>query len=402
MIVNFIRNIFGFGLVDIVSILIPLITMPILTRTLGIEGYGVYLFYSTILVFGHTIIDYSSNINGIRSVATGFHNKEKLYSEYQTVRLTFMLAYCAIISVLYFLAKPEYFLQLSVFTFLYLLGYSLLPTWYLVATDNILFYSKAILYSKVTLLLSIVFFVRSESDLWVLLVSTSLPFFITSVMLIKKLIKSGELPQYKIVNISTILREGQNSFAGLFAPNLYNNIPILILASFVSPSIFAIFAIANRICSIGLVFQATFAKSIYPIVAKASVGNVLIISLFINVTLSTLAFLVIAVFGERLLFLFLGAGFEDVYLFMLILMPSLIFTGVSFSITHCYLLPNSYDRIYRTISVGVSVFSGALALVLMFCYGAMGVAVLITSARLLLSIFHIAAYVSLNRISDRN
>ncbi|TOP20771.1 hypothetical protein CGH20_25060, partial [Vibrio parahaemolyticus] len=66
--------------------LIPIITMPIITRAIGLELYGQYLLFVTMLTFGHTIIDYGVQYSGVRVAAKNRANKlalETAYADYQ-------------------------------------------------------------------------------------------------------------------------------------------------------------------------------------------------------------------------------------------------------------------------------------------------------------------------------
>ncbi|HEI8991969.1 TPA: oligosaccharide flippase family protein, partial [Proteus mirabilis] len=62
-------NLVSLSSINILGILIPIITMPILSRSLGIDTYGEYLLFMTILIFGHTITDYSVQYIGVRQAS---------------------------------------------------------------------------------------------------------------------------------------------------------------------------------------------------------------------------------------------------------------------------------------------------------------------------------------------
>ena len=65
---QFFSNLLGIGLIDGLNLLIPLLTIPILSRVFGPSEYGVYLLILTIVTFGYTFIDYSSNYVGVRKL----------------------------------------------------------------------------------------------------------------------------------------------------------------------------------------------------------------------------------------------------------------------------------------------------------------------------------------------
>lgn len=63
------KNFIGFGVIDLIGLVIPIVTMPLLTRTLGATSYGIYLLILTVLYFGHTIIDYGTHYTSVRELS---------------------------------------------------------------------------------------------------------------------------------------------------------------------------------------------------------------------------------------------------------------------------------------------------------------------------------------------
>lgn len=109
-----INNLLSFAIIDALNLLIPIITMPILTRALGSSSYGDYMLLITILTFGHTIIDYGVQFTGVRDLSRNRNNQSiysSIYLENQVIRFIFLFLY--IIITIFFLIiskKIELFL----------------------------------------------------------------------------------------------------------------------------------------------------------------------------------------------------------------------------------------------------------------------------------------------------
>ncbi|EFK8875550.1 oligosaccharide flippase family protein, partial [Escherichia coli] len=62
-------NFISLSSINILNIIIPLVTMPYLSRVLGSNGYGVFFMYTSVVSLAIIISDYSSNIYGVREAA---------------------------------------------------------------------------------------------------------------------------------------------------------------------------------------------------------------------------------------------------------------------------------------------------------------------------------------------
>ncbi|ELY3839020.1 oligosaccharide flippase family protein, partial [Cronobacter turicensis] len=81
----------GLALINALNILVPIITMPYLSRVLTPHGYGLFLLFSSVYVFSFIIMDYSSNITGVRAIAIEQNKiiQTKIFCEVQSLRLIF-------------------------------------------------------------------------------------------------------------------------------------------------------------------------------------------------------------------------------------------------------------------------------------------------------------------------
>lgn len=399
--VRFFKNFASFGSIDLVSLLIPFITMPFLTRTVGIESYGVYLFFTTIIVFGQSFIDYSSNFNGVREYST--EEKSYLFSSYQTLRYILLVIYVSLLFVfLYFSGNDAIYLILFN-SFIYLLSYSIIPNWYLMALNKVYIYAKVILLSKFIFLLCVLIFIRDESDLPILFISTSIPYFLITLFYFILFKERNFIPDYTFdLNGAMVkLKSGLNTFIGVFSPNLYNSIPILILGGIINPAVFSLFAIASRLCSLCIMVQNNAAKSIYPLIFEKENTGVLRNVVLINLFFSSVFSLLMIIFCYYGISYVLGDGYDGVFLYLVIMSPSLFFTGINNSISYIYLLPNGYDLEFKRVSLTVSVLSFFIGLILIYFYSAVGVAILITIARLLLCLGFVITYFKLERLKGK-
>ena len=128
---QFLSNLLGIGLIDGLNLLIPLLTIPILSRVLGPSEYGVYLLILTIVTFGYTFIDYSSNYVGVRKLAQAACNEKRsdVFVNNFAYRIIFSILY-VVIAFLVSITLYETSTALLVLFIRgqYLVGYALMNT----------------------------------------------------------------------------------------------------------------------------------------------------------------------------------------------------------------------------------------------------------------------------------
>ncbi|MCW2257107.1 O-antigen/teichoic acid export membrane protein [Providencia alcalifaciens] len=397
-----IKNIISFGSIDVLGLLIPIVTMPILTRALGPSQYGIYMLILTILYFGHTIIDYGTQYTAVRVLAKNRDNPNeinRIYVEIQGLRIFLCILYI-IGAILYCIILSETdiigYMVFAIFT--YLLGYALTPLWFYQGIGAVDIAMKVSLVIKLTNLIVILFFVISADDLIVVIASLCIPMLLGGVYLSYFACKRFHVGIPKFIHLKRSLYDGKDVFFGLLAPNFYNAIPTIILGTIYPPAEFANFAIATRLASVIVTIQNVIAKAAYPVIAilKSSQVNKLLI---INFIISIIPAIIIYFIGEWALGVFLGKDFSGVNQYLFILCIGIVFIGLSNAISQGYLLPNGHDRTYRNVSLRVSLISGVFVCMMIYQYGLLGGAIAITLARILFFIDYVIVYLhfKLNR-----
>ena len=66
---NILKNIFSLSFVNFSSYIFPIIITPIVSRALGTEGYGIYLFFISITNYVFLVIDWGFQFYGPRKIS---------------------------------------------------------------------------------------------------------------------------------------------------------------------------------------------------------------------------------------------------------------------------------------------------------------------------------------------
>ncbi|MBB1400968.1 lipopolysaccharide biosynthesis protein [Pseudoalteromonas sp. SG45-1] len=398
------KNLLSFGSIDVLGLLIPIITMPILTRALQPALYGELMLFFMVMIFGHTIIDYGTQFTAVRVLSKARKKKKTinfLYTKYQGLRLFLAGVYFSLAS-LYCLVFELGNLANYIYTFgfVYLLGYALTPIWFFQGMGDTVPLLKVSLAIKAIHLLVIISFVKTSEDIIYPVLSMTVPLLAGGVLLALFAQRKYGVGWPIFNYVAYDIKNGKDVFIGLLAPNLYNSLPTIILGTIFPLAQFAQYAIASKLISVIFTVQNVISKSIYSTVAMSKVSQVKKL-LTLNFVISIIPILGVFLFGKTIITALLGAAYEDASKYFVVLSIGALFLGLSNAISIGYFLPNGFDKIYRNISIRVSLISALVAIIAIHFFGLMGGAVSLTFARALFLLDYSICYIALKREDNK-
>ena len=72
------NNVMALGTIQLVNFIIPLITLPYLTRTLGVEMFGKIAFVQVVMTFASLFTDFGFSWSATREIAAVRHDRAKV------------------------------------------------------------------------------------------------------------------------------------------------------------------------------------------------------------------------------------------------------------------------------------------------------------------------------------
>ncbi|MBD2809881.1 oligosaccharide flippase family protein [Xenorhabdus sp. Vera] len=396
-------NVLTLSIIHVLGLIIPIITMPILSRVMGADIYGKYLLFLVIIVFGHTIIDYGVQYTGVRDISKNKKNKNKIkviYTKNQSVRLLLAIIY-SVLAVMYsyFFLDEILTKWLAYYAIPYFLGYVFVCFWFfqgLSKTKNILYIS---LFGKIINLLVIILFTNSPYYIELVMLSTCCPMALCGLIVFSILYVKKRYNIFRIKGLKNQLKDGFNIFVGILAPNFYNAIPTIYLSSISSPLEFAKYIVAIKLCGIVTSFQDVLSKAIYPILVRERKNHLYKI-VWINIIIAIPIILIIVFLGNEVINLFLGTQYSDnIYIYLISI--SILFVGMANSYSQGYFLPKKLDKQYRDISLRISIVSSLLTMGLIYFLGLIGGAISLTIARVLFYIDYKITYDKIEKWSNK-
>lgn len=248
------KNITYLFVVQIANYLLPLITIPYISRTLGVDNYGWVEFAQTVSLYFLAIIDYSFDLTATRKLARIRDDKEQTKEYFNTIFFTKLLLFLAATALFMglMLSVPkfqEYPLLMTV-AFGVNLGLLLLPIWFFKGIEKLGIVALANFFIKLVFTGLIFWVVQSEDDMvWVPLSSLIGQILVALVTLRLAFRHMPGLklhwPQWSL--IQDALKEGFYVFGSSVANRVYSYGNVILLGFLVSETSLGLYSAANKL-----------------------------------------------------------------------------------------------------------------------------------------------------------
>jgi polysaccharide transporter, PST family len=269
-----INNFIALGLLQGTNFLIPLIIMPYLTSTIGINGFGLVSFVQVVMIYLSTFTDYGFNVSATREISINKNNKEKINEIFSNVISTKILLSLVAGVILFVLVLfiPKFNDESYAFLlgFSIVLGQTLLPVWFFQGIEQMKYITYLNVVSKVLFTVLIFVFVKLSSDYPLVLIFIGFGNLISGLMGIGLVLYKHKVT-YKLPRFSSIKTEifsGWSLFVANFSIVAYINSNLFILGFFANNTVVGYYSIAEKIVMAMRQPLAIFSQAIYPQICK--------------------------------------------------------------------------------------------------------------------------------------
>ena len=385
---NFIRNkslqnFLFLALIQSSTVLISIISMPLLIQSIGAEQFGwVNLSFSVIIVF-NILVGFGFNLNAPREVALNQTNKEalsQLVSNVFSAKLLLALFSTGLILIGAFgLNLFQGYQSVLVFSVFLLFSEATFPLWFFQGMEKMKLISIANVFSKLLYLLGIVLFIHDpEQSKWVNFIMGASGLGINILLLIYiHYVLEIKFYKPKFVQLFALLKNTGLLLLSNIVTHFSINGGLVVLSFFASAITLGLFSLAERISMVLRMFPSMVIHSIYPYASKLLKENrTTFISFVRKVNLISLAIGLIvslAVFGLApfIVQLFSKAEFADSisYLKILAFIPFLACLNI---MNVVIFLVNGQNNLMFKSSWMMGLFMISNSIVLTSHYGAIG------------------------------
>jgi PST family polysaccharide transporter len=376
--------------VQILSYILPLISLPYLARVLEPHHFGLVAFAQSFANWLTVIGEYGFNYSATRSIARLRDRKDavagivtsimgaKLLLVLGMVAMT-LIAWTAIES---FRAHPD----LIFWAFMIAFAAAFSPLWYFQAIERT--WVVAVLEGFIRLghLIGIFLFVRGPEDAWIALAIHAITFSVATT--IELWLMYRKVPfMWPTLKMSWVaLRVSWSLFLARASDSFYTSANGVILGLLTTPIQVGFFESGNRLVRPGLAILWPLAQAIYPRInhlIKRDADAAMRLSrlaLWATVGLGLVGGVVLAALAPVLIILLFGEQYKASIPVLQVLALLLPIVGFGYSLSMQYMFPRQMDRevLYSVLSAGV--LNLVLAVILAPRMGALGMAIAVVSA----------------------
>lgn len=379
-------NIASLGLVQLSNYVIPLITLPYLTRALGSEAFGKIVFAQVLMTCSVLLVDYGFSWSATRKVAAHSADSAEVNRIFAaTWAAQWMLVLlAAVLTAAVVLAtdrlRPDAPLYAAAFTTV--VATALFPIWFLQGLERLEVVAALQLITSSLALIPIFLLVRQPSDaMWVLIIqgcAGMLAGILSLWWMHRQSIVAWNRPHWQ--DIRAALHEGGALFGSRASISLYTTLAPLVLGWVAGPVALAYFNLADKLRSAAQSLLTPLSQALFPRMSHlvghdGDAAYVLIKrSAFAVVVIAGISSVSLWVFSDWLVLFLGGSDFAPAAQVLRWLAPLPLVLGLSNVMGVQIMLPHGLNRAFNTILASAAVISLLLIRPMAQYHSALGVA----------------------------
>ena len=357
------KNFIYSALYQVLVLVLPLITIPYVSRIFGAEKLGIYSYTNTIAQYFVIFAMLGLNNYGNRAIAIARDKQEELnrvFSEIYTMQIvTGMLSLAAYL--FYAIVIESDYKLYSMLLTMYVLSAVFDINWLFFGLEKFKLTVTRNSIIKIGSVIAILLLVKTENDLWIYTSIYAVSMLLSTIALWPYAKKEIKYSIPKVKDVWKHVKPNMVMFVPVVAISVYKYMDKLMLGMF-SKTETGYYENVEKIMTVALGFITAFGNVMLPrmsnLVARKDVSGIrqtIASSMRFVLGMSfALTFGMIAV-APDFVGLYFGKGFEPCVAIMIAMAPTMIFQSWANVVRTQYLIPFKYDNIYV-----VSVLFGAV------------------------------------------
>ena len=373
-------NVLYLTLLKIAEYLLPLITIPYLSRVIGVDGLGAIAFAAAVVLWLQTISDWGFNYSATRDVARirdDTNAVSEIFSNVFWARCMLMAASLLILSLLILCFDKFYDNRIVLLlTFLLIPGRILFPEWYFQAIEQMKYVTILNLLTKVLFTAAIFIFIKRAEDYFLQPLFLSVGYIVSGIIAMFIILKRKgvHLMQPSISKCLKTIANSTDIFINNLMPNLYNSFSAVLLGLFAGASSFAngIYDAGKKFTTVANSLLETFGRAFFPFLARKMDKHDIYV--LFTMTLSFAATVLLFFLAPLIIKIFYGEAFSESIALLRITAPAIIFVSLNNVYGTNYLILNNKETLLRNITIVVSLIGFVAGFPLIYYYDYLGAA----------------------------
>ncbi|HDL8577228.1 TPA: flippase [Yersinia enterocolitica] len=377
------RNIFSLLLLQGSNYIIPLLTLPYLTRVLGVEGFGVYSLTLSLAQYFVILIDFGFNLSASKKIAE--HQDDPEYISkifFETLISKSILCLVSIVIVVLLLATNSHAViqRELIYTVLMLIGTTLMPVWFFQGIEKLSIVTNLMIVAKLSMLPLFFIFVDNDADVkYAVMIQSSMNLVAGIIAIIyiyrKKLVR---VVDFSNLRVSYTLKDSFPIFCATLSISLYTMSTTIIIGIFSNVYEVSIFTAADRVKGAILGVFLVLGNAFYPrinslLVNKKEEAYALIKKIFYwQGALCIIITIFVIAFSKLITRIMFGHEYSEVSTLLILFSPVYLLVIQSTVLGNYILLPHGHKTSYTILPMVSAVIHILLCAYLASKYGAWG------------------------------
>lgn len=256
-----------------IDFVIPLLMLPFLVATLGIDGFGKLSFALAIGIYFTAIMQYGFSITAVREIARVRHDAAKLAETFSIILFASILLVfggSVLFSGLFIIDSLASQWPLFGSTLLFIATQSLFPSWFFQGIEKMKYIAISNSMVKITYVIAVFSIVRNPEHAYLVpllqgvagLIGLLIAWYVIHTQRLTYLVRP------KWTDITATYLKGWPAFVTQIAPTLYTNSMTFILGLQASAAVVGIFSAAARIIDIFNAIAFLLSNAFLPFLAR--------------------------------------------------------------------------------------------------------------------------------------
>ncbi|MBL4866103.1 MAG: oligosaccharide flippase family protein [Pseudomonadales bacterium] len=285
-------NFFSLTVLQIFTYLLPLLTLPYLTRVLGAERFGAVVFAQSFIMFFNVLVDYGFNLYATREISIHRDNEKKVLEIFSSVMI--IKVFLVVVSLLALTAIVFTFdrflddVELYYLTFFWVFGQALFPIWYFQGMEQMKYVTIVNVVAKIIFTVLIFALVRNPGDYYKVPILNGFGMCAGACLslVILRIVHNQGFGFYRFGVLQQHFRESSQFFLSRFSVAIYTTSNTFVIGLFSSNDAAGYYSIADKLYQALQQIYHPVVQSLYPYVAKqkniAFFKKIFKVSVFLN------------------------------------------------------------------------------------------------------------------------
>lgn len=262
-------------ILQLVNTVIPVVTIPYVTRILGSNEYGIFSIALNWILYLQVLVEYGFGLSGSRKVALLKENEHaqlnQLFNNIIYARILLLIVSFVALNIICIISAFSLQMYISILIlFIMIIGTTFQLTWLFQGKQDMKFITIINVTSRIVSVILIFLLVKKPNDIYLYCALYSITLFLSSVISMIVARKKYNL-KFSFARFDAIIKEFKDGiylFASSAMTKIFSGFGVTMLGIYTTASITGIFSAIYKIPYVLTMFFSPVSQAIYPFISK--------------------------------------------------------------------------------------------------------------------------------------